>query len=75
MVICKVGDERVAMWQVMNCDGHDHADGCQYDSIWGRATLEACPGGCKSRLVDVTVYPIAIFKVIDDECVNGLESR
>jgi hypothetical protein len=40
MVICMVGDERVAMWQVMNCDDHDHADSCEHDSIWGRATLQ-----------------------------------
>jgi len=75
MVICKVGDKRVAMWQVMKYDGYNHADGCEYDSIWGRAALEACPGGCKSRLVSVAVHPNAILKVIDDECVNGLESR
>jgi hypothetical protein len=73
VAICEVGDERVPIWYVVYSNGHDHADGCEKDSIWGGAALETRLGCCKGRLVYMAVYPVAIFKVIDDKGVNSLE--
>lgn len=71
--VTQLGHEAVAWWEVVYCDGHDHADGGEDDTVRTRAGFIAGPSAEKDGSIYVTINPIAVFKVVRDKAVYCVE--
>lgn len=58
--------------QVLRRDRHHSAGGCEHYTIRRTPTFKAFPLLSEGRLVDMTVYPIAILEIEVDQAVNNV---
>lgn len=69
----EIGHEGVIWREIVHCNCYDVAYGGEGDTVCGCAGLEAFPGGRKGRTVDMSVYPVAVLKVVGNQFVDGWE--
>lgn len=71
--VAQLDHEAVTWWEVVYGDAHDHADGCEDDTVCVGACFVTGPSVCECGSVYVAIYPVAVFKVVGHEAVDDLE--